>query len=69
MLTVSDLCALWNCHPSHVSKMIRNEGLPHRRIGRRALRFVPEEIEAWSAARGAPLRSEDTTPPSEVESC
>lgn len=50
LLTVKELAELFQVRPRKVYDLVRDEGLPHVRLGR-ALRFDPGTIRRWVDAR------------------
>lgn len=51
LVDVDVLARSWGLAPSTVRRLVQNENLPHYRFGPRAIRFDPDEVEAWREAR------------------
>ena len=50
LLTVEDLAAHFKVKKRKIYQLVRDEGLPHVRMGR-ALRFDPAEVVRWLTSR------------------
>jgi excisionase family DNA binding protein len=49
LLTVQQVAALYGYSIAHLYVMVRQGKIPARRVGR-SIRFVPAELDAWTAA-------------------
>ena len=52
------LADLFKVTPHRVYDLVREDRIPHIRIGRQ-IRFSPDAIEAWAAAGGQPIAKTD----------
>lgn len=50
LLTADEAARLLHVPRSTLYELVRSRGLPHVRIGDRALRFVRRDLEAWIAS-------------------
>ena len=57
-LNAEELAKLFKVTPHRVYDLVREDRIPHIRIGRQ-IRFSPEAIEQWAAAGGQPITKDD----------
>jgi excisionase family DNA binding protein len=53
LLTVGTLAARWSLSSRQIYRLITEQGLPVVRLGKRAVRFRPSDVEKWLSGRSS----------------